>query len=324
MEVKILELLRAVGDGSVSGEEIARTIGVSRTAVWKHIHALQNAGYDIVSYPHRGYSLRESPDLLLPQEIKPLLKNRHIGRQILHFDEIASTNNEAKQRARRGARDGLVVVAEAQNAGRGRLSRGWFSPRQKGLWFSVMLRPYFPPQDAPKCTLMAAVAIVRAIRRFGPEVVIKWPNDILYRGKKLVGILTEMSAEMERINYIVIGAGVNVNIRPEDFPDDLKEIATSLAIIKGEPVPRLALFVEILTALEEVYFDVLLNGFDETLREWRKYAVTLGQEVSVVGINETFNGTAVDIDEDGALLIDTAEGYRRVLAGDVSIRPRKK
>ncbi|MFC2469292.1 MAG: biotin--[acetyl-CoA-carboxylase] ligase, partial [Negativicutes bacterium] len=122
----------------------------------------------------------------------------------------------------------------------------------------------------------------------------------------------------------VIGAGVNVNIRPEDFPDDLKEIATSLAIIKGEPVPRLALFVEILTALEEVYFDVLLNGFEETLREWRKYAVTLGQEVSVVGINETFNGTAVDIDEDGALLIDTAEGYRRVLAGDVSIRPRKK
>ena len=143
-------------------------------------------------------------------------------------------------------------------------------------------------------------------------------------GKKLVGILTEMSAEMERINYIVIGAGINVNTQPEDFPDDLRETATSLSIIKGEPVSRLKLFVEILTAMEELYLDVEMNGFASVLREWRKYAVTLGQEVNVISVNETFSGTAVDIDEDGALLIDTGAGYRRVLAGDVSIRPRQK
>ncbi|MGP1585942.1 MAG: biotin--[acetyl-CoA-carboxylase] ligase [Schwartzia sp. (in: firmicutes)] len=324
MQVKILELLRAVGSGSISGAEIAKQIGVSRTAVWKHIHALQEAGYEIVSYPRRGYTLVGSPDLLLPQEILPLLSNRHIGRTILHFDDIPSTNNEAKRQAQNGAASGTVVVAEAQSAGRGRLSRGWFSPKGKGIWFSVLLRPFFLPQEAPKCTLMAAVAIVRAMRAFGFDVVIKWPNDILYHGKKLVGILTEMSAEMERINYIVIGAGINVNTKAEDFPDELLEIATSLLLIKGEPTSRRALFVEILKALEELYFEVEVNGFAPVLGEWRKYAVTLGQEVNVIGVNETFAGTAVDIDEDGALLIDTAEGYRRVLAGDVSIRPRQK
>lgn len=324
MEIKILELLRSVGGGSISGEEIAKKIGVSRTAVWKHIHALEKAGYEIVSYPRRGYTLVQAPDLLLAQEILPFLSTRHIGQAIFHFDEIPSTNNEAKRRAQRGAVAGTVVVAEAQSAGRGRLSRGWFSPKGKGIWFSLILRPYFLPQEAPKCTLMAAVAIVRAMRKFGAEVVIKWPNDILYRGKKLVGILTEMSAEMERINYIVVGAGINVNTRQEDFPDDLQEIATSLSIIKGRPVSRLKLFVEILSTMEELYFDVEMNGFSDVLREWRKYAVTLGQEVNVIGVNETFSGTAVDIDEDGALLIDTAEGYRRVLAGDVSIRPRQK
>ena len=324
MQSKILELLRSAGDGYISGEEIATQLGVSRTAVWKHIQELKAAGYDIVSHSRSGYSLREAPDLLLPQEIRNLLRTRLIGREIVHFEDIASTNNEAKRLAMQGAADGTIVVSEAQGAGKGRLSRGWFSPKGKGIWFSVILRPCFLPQDAPKCTLMAAVAIVRAVRKFDIQVGIKWPNDILYEGRKLVGILTEMSAEMERINYVVIGTGINVNLLPEDFPPEVKDIATSLAMIKGEKLPRVRLFAEIITAMEDLYLAAQKEGFGPVLDEWRRYTVTLGQDVNVIGINETFTGRAVDIDADGALLVETAEGLRRVLAGDVSIRPRKK
>ena len=323
MDAKILELLRSVGEGYMSGEDIAQRLGVSRTAVWKRIRALRENGYDIVSHSRSGYSLREAPDLLLPQEIQPLLKTRRIGREIIHFDFTPSSNEEAKKLAAQGAADGTVVVAEEQGAGKGRLSRGWFSPRQKGIWFSLILRPAFLPQEAPKCTLLAAVAIVRAVRKFGVEAGIKWPNDVLYEGKKFVGILTEMNAEMERIHFIVIGAGVNVNLWPEDFPPDVRDIATSLAMIKGKVLSRGRLFAEILDATEELYLGALENGFGAVFDEWRRYSVTLGQEVNVIGVNETFAGKAVDIDEDGALLLDTAVGRRRVLAGDVSIRPRK-
>ena len=217
-----------------------------------------------------------------------------------------------------------MVVAEEQGAGKGRLSRGWFSPHGKGIWFSVIIRPPFLPQDAPKCTLMAAVAIVRAARKYGLDVGIKWPNDILYDGKKLVGILTEMNAEMERINYIVIGTGINVNLWPEDFPEDVRDIATSLAMAKGEAIPRKELFAHILNAFDDLYQAVLREGFAPVLDEWRKYTITLGRLVNVIGVNETFYGTAVDIDSDGALLIETDDGIKRVLAGDVSIRPRNE
>ena len=324
LQKKILALLRGAGDGYISGEEIAGRLGVSRTAVWKHICAMKEAGYAIESHSRRGYSLVEVPDLLLPQEIQPRLHTKIIGQTMHHYDDIPSSNNEAKRLAAEGAPDGTVVVAEAQSTGKGRLSRGWFSPKQKGIWFSVVLRPSFLPQEAPKCTLLAAVAVARAMRRLGFEVGIKWPNDILYGGKKLVGILTEMSAEMERINFVVIGTGINVNLSPEDFPDEVKDIATSLAMVKGEPVSRAALFAEVLDAMDALYIEAEANGFGAALDEWRRYSVTLGQEVNVIGVKETFEGTAADIDEDGALLIDTAEGRRRVLAGDVSIRPRKQ
>ena len=323
LQEKILALLRAAGDKFISGEEIAGRLGVSRTAIWKHINAMKAAGYAIESHQRLGYSLVEAPDLLLPQEIQPKLHTKIIGQTMYHYNEIPSSNNEAKHLAADGAPDGTVIVAEAQSTGKGRLSRGWFSPRLKGIWFSVLLRPSFLPQEAPKCTLMAAVAVVRAARRLGFELGIKWPNDVLYEGKKLVGILTEMSAEMERINYVVIGTGINVNLYPEDFPDDVKDIATSLAMIRGERVSRSAFFVELLDAFDALYTEAEANGFDAVLDEWRRYSVTLGQEVNVIGVKETFMGTAADIDGDGALLIDTRHGRRRVLAGDVSIRPRK-
>lgn len=323
MRSAILELLRSTGGTYLSGEEIAGRLGVSRTAVWKHIKELREMGYAIISQAKRGYSLLETPDLLLPEEVQNGLQTDFIGRQYIYHLSVGSTNQEAKKLATAGAPEGTVVVAEEQGAGKGRLERSFFSPKGKGIWFSVILRPAFLPQEAPKCTLMAAAAVAMAMERFGLKAGIKWPNDILYEGRKLVGILTEMSAEMDGINYIVIGTGINVNILPEEFPADIRETATSLAIMKGEQVPRVEFFRAVLEALELLYRQVKVQGFAPVMAQWRKYAITLGQEVNVVGVgkNESFSGTAVDIDEDGALLVDTSQGRRRVLAGDVSIRP---
>ena len=323
MRSKILEMLRNAGSVYISGEEIASRLGVSRTAVWKHIRELREAGYDIRSHSRSGYMLCETPDLLLPGEIRHDLNTKIMGQKIVYYEDIPSTNIEAKRLAAEGAPEGTVVVSEAQSTGRGRMERAFFSPKGKGIWFSIFLRAVFLPQEAPKCTLLAAVAVAKAMDQFGLRAGIKWPNDVLYEGKKLVGILTEMHAEMDRINYVVIGTGINVNIMPEEFPPELRDCATSLAIMKGEKLPRAAFFRAVLQAIEELYLMVRKQGFASLMEEWRHYTITLGQEVNVISVNETFAGRAVDIDADGALLVETEQGVRRVLAGDVSIRPRK-
>ena len=326
MRTEILDILRRAGEQYISGEEMASRLGVSRTAIWKHIRELREDGYEIVSHSRSGYSLRETPDRLLPNEIRHGLKTRCIGRDI-HFKEILdSTNTWAKQLAADGALDGTIVVTEQQTGGKGRLERKFFSPAGKGIWFSVIFRPPFMPQEAPKCTLMAAVAVAMAMEKFGLAAGIKWPNDILFENRKMVGILTEMSAEMDRINYVVIGTGINVNILPEDFPEDIRDKATSLQVANhGEKIPRVKFFQVLLEAMDKLYDEVLAKGFEPVMDAWRRYSVTLGQEVRVIGVRdgEEYVGTAVDIDEDGALLVDAEDGRHRVLAGDVSIRPRK-
>lgn len=323
MRSSILELLRNAAGQYISGEEIAKQMQVSRTAIWKHMRELKQAGYAIESHSRSGYCLLEAPDLLLPNEIKNVLSTQMLGKQVHYYEDTTSTNNEAKILAAKGAVEGTIIVSETQNSGRGRLARGWFSPYAKGIWFSVILRPAFLPQEAPKCTLMAAVAVTKAIANItGIHCGIKWPNDILYEGKKLVGILTEMNAEMDGINYVVIGMGINVNITQTDFPDELQEIVTSLSIIKGEKVSRLFLLNEVLQQIEMLYKEALEKGFAGILEEWKKYSVTLGQSVNVLGIAENFSGVAMDIDDQGALMVKTETEIRRVLAGDVSIRPK--
>lgn len=323
MRTRILEILRKSPEQYLSGEEISRQLSVSRTAIWKQMQTLKQAGYEIEAHPRRGYRLQNLPDLLLPYEIRNTLSTKKLGRgEIYYFSEIDSTNNEAKKQANLGCPEGSIVLAETQNGGRGRLSRGWFSPTSKGIWLSVVLRPPFNPYDAPKCTLLAAVAVTKAIRSStGIECGIKWPNDILYQGKKIVGILTEMSAEIDAINHVVIGMGINVNIKQQDFPDELMDIATSLSIVAGHDVSRLALLNAVLIELEEAYDNVIQRGFSEMLDEWRKLSVTLGKHVNVVGSGREFSGIAMDIDNDGALLVQGKETLEKVLAGDVSIRP---
>lgn len=323
MRTRVLQLLRQHSGRHLSGEELSRLLSVSRTAIWKHMQSLKQEGYAIEAHPRLGYILIHTPDLLLSEEIKDRLRTTLLGKNIHYFTHVDSTNNEAKKLAFQGAPEGTIVVAEAQNSGRGRLARGWFSPLAKGVWLSVILRPPFAPHQAPKCTLMAAVALTRAIRSFtGITCGIKWPNDILLDGKKLVGILTEMSAEMDAINHVVIGMGVNVNIRADEFPEELSPIATSLLIASGEPISRLGLLCVMLQELEMLYNQVLRDGFASVLEEWRSLSVTLGQTVNVVAPGEQYSGVAITIDEDGALLVDTGQDIRKVVAGDVSIRPK--
>ncbi len=326
MRDQILNWLRESRGEPISGEAISKRFGVTRAAIWKHIQALKDEGYQIETVARKGYRLAGTPDRLLPAEVLAGLKTRWLGKQIIYHDHVTSTNDVAKRAAFDGCAHGTVVVAEAQGEGRGRLSRGWFSPHAKGVWFSCVFRPAFLPQQASKCTLMAAVALARAFERYpGVNVGIKWPNDILSQeGKKLVGILAEMNAEMDAINFIVIGMGINVNLLPDDFPEELQPLATSLQMLAGgAELNRKKLLQVMLEELEAAFDEVSKNGFDALLEEWRKRSITLGRQVNVIAPDETYSGLALDIDQQGALLVrrDSNGAVEQVWAGDVSIRP---
>ena len=322
MRKTIVEILKSAGDNFTSGESIAGDLGVSRTAVWKHIQKLRESGYEILSHARRGYKLKDAPDLLLPGEVQIGLDTQIIGKEMHYEPSVDSTNQIAKALAYHGAPDGTIVVAEEQHSGKGRLERNFFSPRGKGIWFSVILRPKFLPHDAPKCTLMAAVAVAEAMKRFNLKAEIKWPNDIMFRNRKLVGILTEITAELAKITYMVIGIGINVNISREEFPEELQPIAASLSEMSGEEISRVQFFRAVLEEFDKLYLTVSASGFAEVLKLWRDYNVTLGRNVRVISLSdgEDFTGKAVDLNADGALVVETESGRRAVYAGDVSIR----
>ena len=323
MRKTIVEILKNAGNDFISGESIAGELGISRTAVWKHIQKLRDNGYEIISQERHGYRLKDAPDLLLPSEIQIGLDTEIIGKEMEYHPSVDSTNRLAKKLAYHGAAEGTIVVAEEQTGGKGRLERNFYSPRGKGIWFSVILRPNFLPHEAPKCTLMAAVAVAEAMKRFNMNAEIKWPNDIMFNGRKLVGILTEISGELGKINYLVIGIGINVNISRDEFPEELQAVAASLSEICGEEISRVKFLRAVLEEFDKLYREVNSTGFDNVLKIWRKYNVTLGKNIRVISAidgGETFTGRAVDLNSDGALVVETDNGLRAVYAGDVSIR----
>ena len=323
MRSAILQILKDKSPEPVSVEDLAKKLGITRTAIWKHIQALKKEGYEIEAYTKKGYVLTGVPDKLLPAEIGQHLHTEFIGRHIAYEETVVSSNEVLKKLAGQGAVDGTICVAEEQTGGKGRLRRGWFSPKGKGLWFSVLLKPTFLPQDAPQMTLLSAVAVVRAIREIcHVDARIKWPNDVLLSGRKLVGILTEMSAEFGHINYLVIGIGINVCVPKEMVPEDLRESAVSIEDVCGCHVDRAALLAKVLDYMEEYYEIACKQGFAPIFDQWRKFSATLGKQVKVISPNKIYTGTAVDIDETGALLVRKEDGTTEtVLAGDVSIRP---
>ena len=321
MRNEILDYFRKADGNFVSGQQISKDLHVSRTAIWKHINVLKERGYIFESSTRKGYRLIYAPNLLTPLEIDSALHTETFGRHVVYLESTQSTNEEAKKIAREGAEEGTIVVAEEQITGHGRLARGFYSPFAKGVWFSLILRPKFFPMEASKCTLLAAVGVCRGIRRMGlADAGIKWPNDILVHGKKLVGILTLMSASMEKIDYIIMGIGINTGIKKNEFPEDFREGATSF-LNEGINVSRKDLLAAILGELEKEYSIAQNEGFDKVLDDWRALSVTLGQEVRVIFGDDSYTGKAVDIDRDGCLLVNTGSEVKRVIAGDVSIRP---
>jgi BirA family transcriptional regulator, biotin operon repressor / biotin---[acetyl-CoA-carboxylase] ligase len=318
-EELVLGFLAESGDEFVSGEAISDKLGLTRAAVWKHVEALRAQGYRIDAVPARGYRLAGIPDRLTALELRPLLNTHDLGQTLHHFEVISSTNDHARALAEDGAGHGEVVIAEAQTGGRGRRGRPWVSPPGRNAYFSVVLRPELPPARAPELTLLASVAVCDALRQANVPAEIKWPNDLMVGARKIAGILTELASEPERVNWVVVGIGVNVNAVEADFPEELRAIATSIRIERGEPAPRSLFVAACLTSLE-AWLDLHAEeGFGPVRAAWRARSGTLGRDVTVLAEGREVVGRAEDIDEAGALLVRTAAGVERVLSGDVML-----
>jgi BirA family biotin operon repressor/biotin-[acetyl-CoA-carboxylase] ligase len=317
----LLELLNFLreADGFVSGENLGARLGLSRAGVWKRLRRLKSLGYRIEGEPRRGYRLVAAPDKLLAKEILYHLGTKKLRGPIYHFDTTVSTNDQAKKLGVQGAAEGTLVVAETQSGGRGRLGRSWHSPPGQGLYASLLLRPPLPPSELPQITLSTAVSVVRTLSRsVGVTPGIKWPNDLILRGKKVGGILTEMETESDQIRYLIVGLGLNVN--NADFPPELADTATSLFREEGRLFPRVPLLKTWLEEFEGLYLQFLDRGFPEILEEWKQHSVTLGKYVAVRQGTRHLEGLALEVAPDGALLLETALGeVMKVTSGEITL-----
>ena len=320
MKNKILEALKN-GSDYISGQELCETLKVSRTAIWKNINALKNEGYVIDAISNRGYRLISSPDIVTEVSIKSELNTKWIGKTVECHKEISSTNVRAKQLGEESGLEGTIILAEEQLAGRGRRGREWISPPGKDIWMSLLLRPNLPAINASMLTIVAALAVARGIDTVTSlNTQIKWPNDIIIHGKKVCGILTEMSTDMEYINYVVVGIGINVNNR--DFPIEIREKATSLGIETSRDINRSILVGEICRRFE-IYYDLFMEKKDLSLliEEYNSSLVNRDREVIIIEEDKECIKTAMGIDEQGALLVRDNQGsIERIISGEVSVR----
>lgn len=314
MQERIIQFLKEA-EGYVSGEEMSQQLNMSRQSLWKYMQELRAQGYDIAAVPHLGYQLISAPDKLLAQEILFGLKTRFMGQEVHAFDSLGSTMDEAFRLGMEGASEGTIVCAESQTKGRGRLGRVWVSPKGKGIYCSIVLRPKLPAAQMPQMTLMTAVALSEAVRKMsGLQPQIKWPNDLLIKGRKLAGILTELRAEVDRVSFVVVGIGLNVNATDSQLLDT----ATSLKMETEGSFSRVEMLQEILLSLEEWYGRILKGRFEDVLVYSRKHSATLKRRVRVSGAGVQLEGQAVEIDPEGALLIRQDDGrVTRTTAGDV-------
>lgn len=304
----------------ISGQALAARLGLSRAAVWKRVQRLKAAGYRVEGSPRRGYRLDPQQDVLFPGEIVQNLATGYIRGPCFHFFALPSTNDLGKQLARQGYPEGTLIVAETQTAGRGRMGRTWESPAGTGLYVSLILRPSLPPLELPKLTLTAAVAVVQALEdATGIKVGIKWPNDIIWQGKKLGGILTEMETESDQMSHVVLGLGLNINT--PRFSAAVCPIAISLSQ-SGGSYSRSAILRAWLEALDRLYAKLLAREFSQILEGWRQASVTLGQTVTVRQGQETLTGLALEVTPEGALLVQTAAGeIKTVICGEIELGP---
>lgn len=320
MKNKILKRLKN-GDEFISGEKLSEEFHMTRSGIWKYINMLKEDGYIIESVPRNGYRILSSPDILTFEEIEEYLSTEFLGRKIYYYDTIDSTNKEAKKIAPLED-EGTLVIAEEQIEGKGRLGRNWISPKGKGIWMSIVLKPDVEPFKVGAITLLAAAALYNGLKNMGIDSEIKWPNDILIKGKKVSGILTEMSAELNMLNYIVMGIGINVNLEEDDIPEELKEKATSIKIDQKKEIDRKELLANILNEFEKLYIPFRDSGnTSKWIEICRKNSATIGKEVRIIRGNKEKRGKALDIDHKGELIVEFENGdIENIFAGEVLVR----
>ncbi len=320
MKTKILALLRNSRE-YVSGQDLCNSFGVSRTAVWKAMKQLKEEGYEIEAIQNKGYKLKAYPDILSKSEIVSRLQTKWAAQNTYFYGETGSTNGDAKRLGDEGAPHGTLVVADMQNAARGRRGRSWQSPSGSTISMSLLLKPDFSPNQASMLTLVMALAVTKAIEDVCElQATIKWPNDILVDGKKVCGILTEMNAEIDYIQYVVIGVGINVNLG--SFPEELQEMATSLMLEKGRKISR-AEMIERCMYYFEHYYQLFVEGNDLSLlmEEYNRLLISFEKEVKVLDPKGTFTGIAKGINQLGELLVELPDGHiEEIYAGEVSVR----
>ena len=321
MKGRILKLLKDSGNNFVSGQKISKELGVSRAAIWKYINAIKEDGYDIEAISRRGYRIISSPDILTFEEIKNFLNTEYIGKNIIYYDSIDSTNTKAKELAEMGQEHGTVIISEEQTTGRGRLGRNWVSPKYKGIWMSIILRPNIITENISQITLLGAAAVQKAIMKMDIKTSIKWPNDIVLNSRKVCGILTEMSGEVDHINYLVMGIGINVNLKEEDIPLDLKDVATSLTLESGKYIERKLLLSNVLNIFEELYNDFIEKGnIKETIEICRQNSILIGKEIQLINRGKITTAKAIDISDQGELVVENHQGMvEYVVSGEVSV-----
>ena len=319
MKAEILRILREAGE-YVSGQELCHCLGVSRTAIWKWMKKLQEEGYVIEAVQNKGYRLVETPDYIQAEVVGSWLHSNWLGHVLYYQESVDSTNTWAKKLAEEGAPHGTVVLADEQTAGKGRRGRTWENPKGVNIAFTFLLRPRFLPEVAPMLTLVMGLSVAQVCREMGMDSWIKWPNDVVVSRKKVCGILTEMSTEIDYINYVVIGVGINVNQKV--FDEELKEKATSLMIETGAPVKRSALIAAVMKHFEINYALFMENGDLSGLQEsYNEMLVNRGKEVRILEPGNEYNAHAYGINETGELIVRTQKGEEKhVFAGEVSVR----
>lgn len=318
---ELLDAFTHAGEAFLSGQHLAELIGCSRTAVWKHIEELRKDGFELEAVRNKGYRILKTPEKITADEIRLGLTTSFIGRNIHYEESVESTQRIAHRFASEDVPEGTVIIAEEQLSGRGRMDRKWHSPKYTGIWMSLIIRPNIPLSKAPQLTLLTAVAIVQAIEETTdllPEI--KWPNDILINGKKVTGILTELQAEADRIHSIIIGIGLNVNQTREDFPLELREIASSLFIELGETVSRAEVIRSIFKNFEKLYTLYLDQGFFPIKLLWEGYASSIGKYIRARTITSTIEGKALGITDDGVLKLEDQTGsIHHIYSADIEI-----
>ncbi|ROR28578.1 BirA family biotin operon repressor/biotin-[acetyl-CoA-carboxylase] ligase [Mobilisporobacter senegalensis] len=320
MKKEILKILKNNKE-YVSGQELCKGLGVSRTAVWKVMNQLKEEGYEIESVSKKGYKLLDKPDILSREEIESQMDTEVFGKKVVYFDEIDSTNIYAKKLGEEMDSHGILVVADRQIQGKGRRGRDWDSPKGSGVWMTLVLKPGIKPADASMITLVAGLSVCKAIQKlYGANCLIKWPNDIVINGKKICGILTEMSTEFDYINHLVVGIGININTM--EFPEELKLTATSIEKECGSRVLRSELIAAIMKEFELNY-----NIFMETcdleglMKDYNKYLVSINKEVVIIEAGQKYEAIALGINKNGELRIRTKDGEEKnVFSGEVSVR----